>query len=76
MDAARLDIDVPEGWACRMDLTRTPCGTYVGIAELSFHGAQRCSLVITQQLSWDGALERAKLRANHFVRQSAGHTTH
>jgi len=50
---------------------RTPSGTYAGIAELSFSGIPRCALVITQQLSWDAAVERATLRADHFVRQWA-----
>lgn len=48
---------------------RTPSGTYAGICELSLHGIPRCALVITQQLSWDAAIERATVRADHFVRQ-------
>ncbi|EJL75608.1 hypothetical protein [Variovorax sp. Root411] len=48
---------------------RTPSGTYAGICELSLGGIPRCALVITQQLSWDAAVERATLRADHFVRQ-------
>lgn len=69
MDTARLDIAVPAGWKCWIELKRTPSGTYAGIAELSLSGIPRCALVITQQLSWDAALERATLRADHFVRQ-------
>jgi hypothetical protein len=69
MDTARLDIAVPAGWRCWIALTRTPNGTYAGIAELSLSGIPRCALVITQQLSWDAAVERATLRADHFVRQ-------
>lgn len=48
---------------------RTPSGTYAGICELSLRGIPRCALVITQQLSWDSAVERATIRAGHFVRQ-------
>ena len=69
MDTARLDIDVPEGWTCWVELTRTPKGTYAGFAQLSLCGIPRCALVITQQLSWDSAVERATTRADHFVRQ-------
>jgi len=38
-------------------------------AELSQSGIPRCALVITQQLTWDAAVERATLRADHFVKQ-------
>lgn len=69
MDTARLDIEVPEGWTCWIELTRTPSGTYAGIAELNLRGVHRCALVITQQLSWDAARDRATLRAGHFVKQ-------
>ncbi|MBJ2155208.1 hypothetical protein [Variovorax sp. IB41] len=69
MDTVRLDIHVPEGWACWIELARTHHGTYAGLAELSQHGVARCALVITQQLSWESAVERATLRADHFVRQ-------
>lgn len=69
MDSQRLDIEAPEGWTCWIDLTRTPSGTYAGIAALNLRGVQRCALVITQQLSWDAAIDRARLRAGHFVKQ-------
>lgn len=69
MDSSRLDLRVPEGWTCWVELMRTPSGTYAGIAELSLSGIPRCALVITQQLSWDAAVARATLRASHFVRQ-------
>jgi len=69
MDTARLDLRVPAGWSCWVEFMRTPRGTYVGFAELSQSGIPRCALVITQQLSWDAAVERATLRADHFVRQ-------
>jgi hypothetical protein len=69
MDTTRLDIHVPEGWTCWIELTRTPKGTYAGIAELSLFGIPRCALVITQQLTWDAVVERATARADHFVRQ-------
>ncbi|RUR65647.1 hypothetical protein EJP67_01095 [Variovorax guangxiensis] len=69
MDGARLALSVPDGWTGWLELMRTPSGTYAGIAELSFSGVPRCALVITQQLSWDAAVERATLRAEHFVRQ-------
>lgn len=69
MDTVRLDIEVPEGWACWIELARTPKGTYAGLVELSLAGIPRCALVITQQLSWDAAIQRATLRADHFVRQ-------
>jgi hypothetical protein len=69
MDGARLALSVPDGWTGWLELMRTPSGTYAGIAELSFSGIPRCALVITQQLSWDAAVERATLRADHFVRQ-------
>jgi hypothetical protein len=71
MDGTRLALSVPEGWTGWIELMRTPSGTYAGIAELSFSGIPRCALVITQQLSWDAAVERATLRADHFVRQWA-----
>lgn len=48
---------------------RTVHGSYAGIAKLSLGGTQKCALVITQQLTWDGALERACVRAAHFVRE-------
>ena len=69
MDTVRLDIHVPEGWACWIELARTPHGTYAGFAELSHQGIARCALVITRQLSWEAAVERATVRADHFVRQ-------
>ena len=69
MDSARLVLNVPEGWTGWIELMRTPSGTYAGIAELSLRGIPRCALVITQQLSWDSAVERANVRADHFVRQ-------
>jgi hypothetical protein len=69
MDTVRLDIHVPEGWACWIELARTPHGTYAGFAELSHQGIARCALVFTRQLSWEAAVERATMRADHFVRQ-------
>ncbi|MDQ0013209.1 hypothetical protein J2W23_001588 [Variovorax boronicumulans] len=69
MDTVRFDIHVPEGWACWMDLARTPHGTYAGLAELRHQGIARCALVITRQLSREAALQRATVRADHFVRQ-------
>lgn len=69
MDFVRLDIDVPEGWACWIDLVCTPRGTFAGIAELSLDGFPRCALVITQQLTLEAAVQRATVRADHFVRQ-------
>lgn len=69
MDSARLVLNVPEGWTGWIELMRTPSGTYAGICELSLRGIPRCALVITQQLSWDSAVERATVRAGHFVRQ-------
>lgn len=69
MDTIRLDIPVPEGWACWMDIARTRHGSYAGFAELSHQGIALCALVITQQLSWESAVQRATLRADHFVRQ-------
>ncbi|CAA2104033.1 hypothetical protein [Variovorax paradoxus] len=50
---------------------RTVHGSYAGIAKLSLEGVQKCALVITQQLTWDGAFERARVRAAHFVREWA-----
>jgi hypothetical protein len=52
-----------------MELARTRHGTYAGFAQLSHQGIARCALVITQQLSWDAAVQRATVRAGHFVRQ-------
>lgn len=69
MDSVRLDLHVPDGWTGWFELTRTPKGTYAGIAALSLDGIPRCALVITQQLSWDSAVARANVRAAHFVRQ-------
>ena len=69
MDNVRLAIEVPAGWTCWVDLVRTQHGTYAGLAELSFGNVPRCALVITQQASWEAALERTKVRADHFVRQ-------
>lgn len=48
---------------------RTVHGSYAGIAKLSLQGVHKCALVITQQLTWDGAFERACIRAAHFVRE-------
>lgn len=73
MDNVRLAIQVPAGWACWVELVRTQHGTYAGLAELSHAGIPRCALVITQQLSWEAALERTKVRADHFVRQWVPH---
>ena len=64
-----LAIDLPDHWTGSFKLRQTPSGTYVGMASLSLGGVQRCVLVITEQLSWDAALERAKLRAGHFVKE-------
>ncbi|MET3494683.1 hypothetical protein [Variovorax boronicumulans] len=69
MDKLRLVIEVPAGWACWVELVRTHHGSYAGFAQLSHAGVPRCALVITQQLSWEAALERTKVRADHFVRQ-------
>lgn len=71
MQPTPVAIDLPDKWTGSFRLKRTPSGTYVGIARLSLGGVQRCVLVITQQSSWDAALDRAKLRAGHFVREWA-----
>jgi hypothetical protein len=69
MDTATpFAIELPDHWTGSFELKQTPSGTYVGMASLSFGGVQRCVLVITGQRSWDEALERAKLRAGHFVK--------
>lgn len=69
MNPPRLDLDVPEGWSCWMELTRTPDGSYSGVADLALRGVHRCYLVITRQRSRDEAVQRATVRADHYVRQ-------
>lgn len=62
-------LDLPDGWTADFEIVRTLHGSYAGIARLSLSGVQKCALVITQQLTWDGAFERACARAAHFVRE-------
>jgi hypothetical protein len=64
-------LELPDGWSADFEIMRTDHGSYAGIAKLSLEGVQKCALVITQQLTWDGAFERARVRAAHFVREWA-----
>ena len=59
MKAPAHILDLPDGWTAEFEIVRT----------LSLSGVQKCALVITQQLTWDGAFERACVRAAHFVRE-------
>ena len=69
MKAPAHILDLPDGWTADFEIVRTLHGSYAGIARLSLSGVQKCALVITQQLTWDGAVERACVRAAHFVRE-------
>lgn len=69
MRAPSCFLDLPDGWSADFEIMGTVHGTYAGIAKLRFEGAQKCALVITQQLTWDGAFERACVRAAHFVKE-------
>ncbi|SEK01783.1 hypothetical protein SAMN05216567_108104 [Variovorax sp. OK605] len=62
-------LELPDGWSADFEIMRTVHGSYAGIAKLSLQGVQKCALVITQQLTWDGAFERACVRAAHFVKE-------
>ncbi|MDQ0036876.1 hypothetical protein J2W30_004651 [Variovorax boronicumulans] len=52
-----------------MEIVSTRHGTYAGVAELSLQGTRRCALVVMQQKTRDAALNRATIRAGHFVKQ-------
>ncbi|MBJ2155227.1 hypothetical protein [Variovorax sp. IB41] len=69
MDATPLAIDLPAHWTGSFVLTRTGGGSYVGMASLSSGGVPRGVLVITQQLTWDAAIARVKLRVGHFIQE-------
>ena len=69
MTASLTDLDLPEGWRCRVELQRTPEGAYVGKAELREGHVQRCVLVIAQQSTREAALERVKCRARQFIQE-------
>ena len=55
MKAPAHILDLPDGWTADFEIVRTLHGSYAGIARLSLSGVQKCALVITQQLTWDGA---------------------
>jgi hypothetical protein len=69
MCSLRLDIPVPEGWTCWIEIVRTEHGTYAGMAELTFRGMQRGAVVLMRHPTRDAAAERAAVRADHFIRQ-------
>ncbi|MGJ7569519.1 hypothetical protein ACSFBX_03190 [Variovorax sp. RB2P76] len=69
MRAPSCLLELPDGWSADFEIMRTVHGSYSGIARLSLGGVQKCALVITQQLTWDGAFERACVRAAHFVKE-------
>ncbi|MGJ7529782.1 MULTISPECIES: hypothetical protein [unclassified Variovorax] len=69
MQAPSHVFELPEGWTADFEIVRTLHGSYAGVAKLSLRGVQKCALVITQQLTWDGAFERARIRAFHFVKE-------
>lgn len=63
-----VDLELPRGWLCRLELRRVPDGAYTGRAELSCpHGVRRCLLLILPQPCREAALERLKFRARHFI---------
>jgi len=69
MTASLIDLDLPEGWRCWVELQLTPEGAYFGKAELREGRVQRCVLVIAQQPTREAALERVKCRAHQFIQE-------
>jgi hypothetical protein len=67
MTSSQIDLNLPEGWSCWVELQQTLEGAYFGKAELRQGYTQRCVLVIAQQLTREAVLERLKCRAEHFI---------
>lgn len=67
MDPTRIDLDLPAGWSCWLELQPSSEGTYSGKAELREGSEPRCVLVIAQQPSREAVIERLKFRADYFV---------
>lgn len=67
MDATHIDLDLPEGWSCWLELQQSPEGAYSGKAELREGNDPRCVLVIAQQPNREALIERLKFRADYFV---------
>lgn len=67
MDATHIDIDLPEGWSCWLELQQSPEGAYSGKAELREGHERRCVLVIAQQPTREAVIERLRFRADYFV---------
>ena len=72
MPASLLDITLPEGWTCWVELQQTLEGDYFGKAEIRQGNSQRCVLVIAQQLTREAVLERVTYRAEHFIQEWNG----
>jgi hypothetical protein len=67
MTTSLIDLDLPEGWSCSVELQQTPEGAYVGKAALRQGHTQRCVLVIAQQLTQEAAITRMKYQAGQFI---------
>ncbi|WPG38343.1 hypothetical protein [Variovorax sp. EBFNA2] len=67
MDAAHIDLDLPAGWSCWLELQQSSEGTCSGKAELREGHEPRCVLIIAQQPNREAVIERLKFRADYFV---------
>lgn len=59
--------DLPNGWACWLELTKAPEGGFSGKGELRQGHATRCVFILTQHPTRDAAVERLRVRAKDFI---------
>jgi hypothetical protein len=66
MSEELLDLNLPVGWTCWLELTSSADGAFSGKAELRHDRETRCVFLLAQKSSRAEVLKRLQLRADEF----------